>query len=148
MFFLSDLKIRLLIRDEATLPEEFKNVDKIELIKGDVLDLSNVKTAIKDVDAVCVVLGTRNNVSPTTDMSNGMKNVIEAMKESGIKKVSVCLSSFLFMEPEKVPKVFWEINADHKRMLDAVKDSGLEYRAVFPPHIAGKVFFVFVFLLS
>lgn len=112
-------------------------MDKIELVKGNVLDITNVKTAIKDVDAVCVVLGTRNNVSPTTDMSNGMKNIIEAMKEFGIKKVSVCLSSFLFMEPEKVPKIFWEINADHKRMLDAVKESGLEYRAVFPPHIAG-----------
>lgn len=137
MFFLSDLKIRLLIRDEATLPEDFKNVDKIELVKGNVLNISNVKTAIKDVDAVCVILGTGTSLAATTDMSNGMKNIIEAMKEFGIKKVSVCLSSFLFMEQEEVPKIFWDITADHKRMLDAVKESGLEYRAVFPPRIEG-----------
>ena len=48
------------------------------------------------------------------------------------------MSSFLFMEPDKVPKMFEGLNADHRRMLDIVKASGLEYRAVLPPHIADE----------
>lgn len=48
------------------------------------------------------------------------------------------MSSFLLMEPDKVPKMFEHLNADHKRMLDIIKASGLEFRAVLPPHIADE----------
>lgn len=71
-------------------------------------------------------------------MSDGTKNIIQAMKNNGLQKFSACMSSFLFMQPEMVPKVFIDLNADHKRMLELVKDSGLEYRAVLPPHIASE----------
>lgn len=130
------LKVRLMVRNEATVPDSFK--DQVELVKGDVVNSGDVANAIKDQDLVCVVLGTRNDLKPTTMMSTGMQNIVNAMKAMDLKKVSVCLSSFLFFDPDKVPKMFTELNADHKRMLDVVKDSGLEYRAVFPPHIADE----------
>lgn len=120
------LKVKLLIRTEATVPEDFK--EKVELIKGDVLNVDDCKKVIQGSDAVCVVLGTRNDLKATTDLSNGTKNIIAAMKEAGLKKISVCLSAFLFYEPEKVPKMFTELNADHQRQFDIVKGSGLEYR--------------------
>jgi biliverdin reductase / flavin reductase len=71
-------------------------------------------------------------------LSEGTKNVIEGMKKAGLRKFSACMSSFLFMPPDKVPPVFHALNADHQRMLDAIKASGLEYRAVLPPHIADE----------
>lgn len=37
-----------------------------------------------------------------------------------------------------VPKVFHDLNADHRRQLNIIKNSGLEYRAVLPPHIADE----------
>ena len=46
-------------------------------------------------------------------------------------------SAFLFYEPEKVPAIFKDLNADHQRMFDAVKASGLKWIAVLPPHITG-----------
>jgi biliverdin reductase / flavin reductase len=107
-------------------------------VKGDVTNLDDVKGAVAGMSAVVVALGTRNKLEATTAMSEGMKNICDAMKDAGLAKVSVCLSAFLFYEPEKVPKVFHELNADHQRMLDIVKGSGLEYRAVFPPHIADE----------
>ncbi|XP_063697257.1 flavin reductase (NADPH) [Culicoides brevitarsis] len=131
-----NLKVRLLIRDEATVPEDFK--EKVELVKGNVLNLSDCKATVAGVDAVVVVLGTRNDLKATTDLSEGMKNIIAAMKEANLKKVSVCLSAFLFYEPEKVPKIFTELNADHQREFDAVKASDLDYRCVLPPHIADE----------
>lgn len=71
-------------------------------------------------------------------MSEGTKNIIEAMKKSGLKKFSACMSSFLLMPADKVPAVFHDLNADHERMLTVIKASGLEYRAVLPPHIADE----------
>ena len=128
--------MKILVRDEATVPVEFR--DKVEIVKGDVLNQADVDKTVEGTDAVIIVLGTRNSTAPTTMMSEGTKNVITSMKKFGLQKFSACMSSFLFMAPEMVPKVFNDLNADHRRMLEAVKDSGLEYRAVLPPHIASK----------
>ncbi|XP_066587211.1 flavin reductase (NADPH) [Prorops nasuta] len=125
---------RIFVRDEAKIPEDIKS--KVEVIKGDALNIDDVSKAIKDMDAVVVVLGTRNVLTPTTDLSTGMKNIIEAMKSNNVELVSVCLSGFLFYQPEKVPTIFKSLNEDHQRMYDALKESGLKYIAVFPPHIA------------
>uniref|UniRef100_A0A336KSN1 CSON014579 protein n=1 Tax=Culicoides sonorensis TaxID=179676 RepID=A0A336KSN1_CULSO len=130
------LKVKMLIRDEATVPTDFK--DKVELVKGNVLNLDDCKKAVSGTDAVCVVLGTRNDLKATTDLSEGMKNIVGAMKDVGLKKVSVCLSAFLFYKPDKVPKIFTELNADHQRQFDVVKASDLDYRCVLPPHIADE----------
>jgi biliverdin reductase / flavin reductase len=128
----------MLVRDESTLPAEFK--DKVEVVKGDVLNQDDVEKTVKGTDAVVIVLGTRNSTAPTTMMSEGTKNIMKAMKNNGLRKFSACMSSFLFMQPEMVPKVFTDLNADHRRMLEAIKESDLEYRAVLPPHIASKSF--------
>lgn len=96
-----------------------------------------MKNTLNGVNAVSVILGTRNDLSPTTVMSEGMKNIVKAMKECNVGIVSVCLSAFLFYEEDKVPARFQEVNADHMRMFKVVNTSGLNYIAVFPPHIAG-----------
>jgi len=129
-------QVKILVRDEATVPVEFK--DKIEIIKGDVLNQDDVDKVVKGADAVIIVLGTRNSTAPTTMMSDGTKNIIQAMKSNGLRKFSACMSSFLFMQPEMVPEEFINLNADHKRMLEVIKESDLDYRAVLPPHIANE----------
>jgi biliverdin reductase / flavin reductase len=128
--------VKILVRDESTVPAEFK--DKVEIVKGDVLNQADVDKTVKGTDAVIIVLGTRNSTAPTTMMSEGTKNIMTAMKSNGLRKFSACMSSFLFMQPETVPKVFTDLNADHRRMLEAIQESDLEYRAVLPPHIASR----------
>ncbi|XP_055902802.1 flavin reductase (NADPH) [Eupeodes corollae] len=130
------LNVRLLYRTEETVPESFKG--KVDLVKGDATKLEDVKNVLEGVDAVCVTLGTRNKLEPTTEMSTGTKNIIDAMKELNIKRFSIIMSSFLFMNPEQVPKMFHNINEDHLRMLDLTKNSGLDYIAILPPHIADE----------
>lgn len=128
------LEVRALLRDPQKLPTEYHS--KVEIIQGDVLKLADVQKTIEGRDGVVVALGTRNDLSPTTAMSEGMKNIITAMKEANVSVVSVCLSAFLFYEPTKVPPMFHAINEDHQRMYNVLKDSELNYIAVWPPHIA------------
>lgn len=106
------------------------------VIEGDVLQKENVADAVKGHDAVIIVLGTRNDLSPTTVMSDGTKNILEAMKIHNVTRVSCCISSFLFWEREKVPKPYIPVTEDHERMLDALKACDREWVAVLPPHIA------------
>lgn len=128
--------MKLLYRNEATVPESFK--DKVELVKGDVTNAQDVENTLTGVDGAIVTLGTRNKLEPTTVLSTGMTNIIEAMKKQHLRKISVCLSSFLFWEPEKVPKQFEHLNKEHKTMLDTTKASGLDFIAILPPHIANE----------
>lgn len=128
--------VRVLYRNEATVPESFK--DKVELVKGDVTNVADVENTLTGTDGVVVTLGTRNKLEPTTVLSTGLQNIVDAAMKSNLRKISVCLSSFLFWEPEKVPKQFEHLNDEHKKMLEITKASGLDYIAVLPPHIANE----------
>lgn len=135
--------MRLLYRTEPTVPERFKS--KVELVQGDATKLEDVKKLIEGdgdgdggVDGVCVILGTRNKLEATTELSRGTENVIKAMKEAKLTKFSIVMSSFLLRPLKEVPAVFHKLNEEHKRMLDLTKASGLEYIAILPPHIADE----------
>ena len=130
----NDLDVRAFVRDKAKVPEDLKS--KIESVVGDVTNAEQVANAVAGRDAVVVVLGTRNDLSPTTVLSQGLKNIIDAMKAHNVELVSVCLSAFLFYKPEAVPAIFKDLNADHQRMFDMIKASGLKWVAILPPHIA------------
>uniref|UniRef100_A0A1B6JSL3 NAD(P)-binding domain-containing protein n=1 Tax=Homalodisca liturata TaxID=320908 RepID=A0A1B6JSL3_9HEMI len=130
------VKIRALIRDLSKLPTEYEG--KIDIVQGDVLNVEDVKKTLEGQDAVIVVLGTRNDLGPTTVMSEGLKNILAGMKALNINVVSVCLSAFLFRKPEEVPPMFHEVNADHMRMFNVMKASDLQWIAVYAPHIADE----------
>ncbi|KAG8257362.1 hypothetical protein J6590_052231 [Homalodisca vitripennis] len=130
------VKIRALIRDLSKLPTEYEG--KIDIVQGDVLNVEDVKKTLEGQDAVIVVLGTRNDLGPTTVMSEGLKNILAGMKALNINVVSVCLSAFLFRKPEEVPPMFHEVNADHMRMFNEMKASDLQWIAVYAPHIADE----------
>ncbi|XP_071453711.1 flavin reductase (NADPH) [Hetaerina americana] len=131
-----ELNVRAFVRDPNKMPNNLRS--KVEIVQGDVLSEEQVKSALEGQDAVVVVLGTRNDLRPTTMMSEGTKNIISQMKLQNIENISVCLSAFLFYEPEKVPAIFKDINSDHQRMFDCVKASNLKWVAVLPPHIADE----------
>ncbi|XP_057319113.1 flavin reductase (NADPH)-like [Microplitis mediator] len=127
-------EITVFVRDEKKIPEHVNG--KVKTVIGNVINYEQVEKAMVDQEGVVVVLGTRNDLKPTTELSEGMINIIRAMKKNNVQLVSVCLSAFLFRPPERVPKMFVDLNADHQRMFDAIKDSGLNWIAILPPHIS------------
>ena len=42
------------------------------------------------------------------------------------------------MDRSRVPERFHPITDDHERMLNVIKNSGLDWTAVMPPHIDGN----------
>ncbi|XP_038623284.1 flavin reductase (NADPH) [Tachyglossus aculeatus] len=127
-------QVTVLIRDRARLPAELQPA---RVLVGDVLNPSDVDQVVSGQDAVIVLLGTRNDLSPTTVMSEGTKNIVAAMKAHGVGKVVACTSAFLLWDPSRVPARLQPVTDDHIRMHKVLKESGLRYVAVMPPHIAG-----------
>ncbi|KAJ8280855.1 hypothetical protein GJAV_G00059890 [Gymnothorax javanicus] len=125
--------VTVLVRDPSRLPADHK---ASKVVVGDVLKKDDVKTAMEGQDAVIIILGTRNDLGPTTMMSEGTRNILDAMKTQGIRKVIACMSAFLLWDRAKVPPLLVPVTEDHDRMFTILKESGLDYVAVAPPHIA------------
>ncbi|KAJ8369312.1 hypothetical protein SKAU_G00093400 [Synaphobranchus kaupii] len=125
--------VTVLVRDPSRLPADHK---ASRVVVGDVLNKDDVKKAMEGQDAVIIILGTRNDLSPTTMMSEGTRNILEAMKARGIQKVIGCMSAFLLWGLAKVPPRLLRVTEDHDRMYTLLQESGLDYVAVMPPHIA------------
>ncbi|XP_068230974.1 flavin reductase (NADPH) isoform X2 [Palaemon carinicauda] len=121
------------VRDPAKLPEDLASQVTVKV--GDVLRSADVDDAVQGQEGVVIALGTRNDLSPTTMMSEGTKNILAAMDAHGVRRVAACMSAFNFWERSKVPERFLEILDDHERMIEALKASSVEWIGVLPPHI-------------
>ena len=76
--------VTALVRDPKKLEKENK---RLKVIKGDILDLSSVQKAMTGQDAVCCCIGVRPTRKPVTVFSLGSKNVLQAMAQSGVRKL-------------------------------------------------------------
>ncbi|KAB7505227.1 Flavin reductase (NADPH) [Armadillidium nasatum] len=125
--------VTVFVRDESKIPQDLRS--NVNVAVGDVLNYADVERAVMGHDGVVIVLGTRNDLSPTTLLSEGTKNILSAMESYGIRRVTACISSFLFWDKARVPAQYHSITEDHEKMLQHLKDSNTDWTAVLPPHI-------------
>jgi len=120
----------------ARSPEKLdQKHEKLQVIKGDVLDFASVEPAIQGQDAVLCTIGL-----PPTDKSNlranGTKNIIRAMEKTGVRRF-ICQSSdgvgdsreglpFLY-KYLLVPFFLRRVFADHELQEDHIKKSRLDW---------------------
>uniref|UniRef100_G1SIB6 Biliverdin reductase B n=1 Tax=Oryctolagus cuniculus TaxID=9986 RepID=G1SIB6_RABIT len=83
-------EVTVLVRDPSRLPKE--GPKPAHVVVGDVLQAADVDKTVAGQDAVIVLLGTGNDLSPTTVMSEGTRNIVAAMKAHGVDKVVACTS--------------------------------------------------------
>lgn len=126
----------VLVRDPSRLPPDHT---ASRVVVGDVLNREDVRKTLEGQDAVIIILGTRNDLSPTTVMSEGTRNILEVMKEQGLRKVVACMSAFLLWDRSRVPPRLLAVTEDHDRMFSLLQTSGLDYVAVMPPHIGADL---------
>jgi len=86
------------------------NLDKIELIKGDLLNRDDIKKALKNVDIVFhlaanpdVRLGVENTKIHFEQNILATYNLLEEMRLAGVKKIVFTSSSTVYGEAEKIP---------------------------------------------
>ncbi|MCD6223206.1 MAG: NAD-dependent epimerase/dehydratase family protein [Thermoplasmata archaeon] len=86
------------------------NLDKIELIKGDLLNRDDIKKALKSVDIVFhlaanpdVRLGVENTKIHFEQNILATYNLLEEMRLAGVKKIVFTSSSTVYGEAEKIP---------------------------------------------
>ena len=112
--------------------------ENLNLIEGDVLNYSDVEKAIANADAVYFAVGAG---SKGTVRAEGTRNVIRAMKKSGVKRL-ISLSSLGVGDSRENLNFFWKYimfglllrraYKDHKLQEDLIKQSDLDWTIVRP----------------
>lgn len=113
----------------------------LKIISGDVTKMSDVEKVFEDeIDGVIVALGGKTSDVGETMLTDGTKNVIAAMKDKGVKRLSVVTSIGAGDSENQAPFFFkvlmWtamkKIFTDKNNQEEATRNSGLEYCIVRP----------------
>lgn len=127
-------------------PETFPLQDaRLQVMGGDVFDLSDVEQAVAGQDAVLSTLGVPYSFKPITLYSQGTAHIVQAMTHSGVRRL-VCVSSsavdahetgggFIFdkiLQPLIISTLGRTMYADQKRMETLVMNSHLDWTIVRP----------------
>jgi putative NADH-flavin reductase len=135
-------EVAALVRDRARASAGLQRV-----VVGDVLDPEAVARTVEGVDAVVVALG-----MPARDRSGlrarGTQTVVRAMTAAGVRRL-VVLSVLGAHESREgldwftrwlvFPLWLQQAILDHERQEEVVRDSGLDWTLVRPPHLtAGR----------
>jgi putative NADH-flavin reductase len=122
---------------------------RLQVMRGDVFDLSDVEQAVAGQDAVLSTLGVPYSFKPITLYSQGTAHIVQAMNHSGVRRL-VCVSSsatdpqtryhdtgggFIFekiLKPIIINSIGRTMYADMQRMETLVRNSHLDWIIVRP----------------
>lgn len=116
--------------------------DKLELVQGALFDEGEVYKAVKGCDAVVSVIGGAIDSADKT-RSLGMKNIVKQMEKAGVKRI-VALGGMgvldtadgkMIFEQEDFPAQYYAVSVEHKKALEFLQGSNLDWTFVCPPMI-------------
>ena len=128
-------------------PGSFPFADpQLAVVGADVHDASSLDEVVRGAEAVLSTLGVPFSRKPIDTYSVGIRNVVAAMRETGVPRLVVVSSTGAYHYPNRVDaplslKIFEPVITrtigkttydDQRRMEDIVRDSGLNWTIVRP----------------
>ena len=122
---------------------DIKN-DKLTVTQGDVTNVQDVENAVAAAEGVLVTLGASPDMQADIVMEEGTRNIMDAMKKHGVKRIIVQSSYPMSGSPEGVAflkqmgmgdeqiAMVQPVLDDKAKQEDAIRDSGLAYTIVRP----------------
>jgi len=129
---------------QARSPAKLEKLEhpELDVIRGDVLNQTDVEHAVAGQGAVLCAIG--SGAKRTTLREDGTRNIVAAMEKTGVSRL-ICLSSLgvgdsranlpFFTKYVIVGVFLRHAFADHERQEAAVRTSSLEWTIVRPPHL-------------
>ena len=115
--------------------------EKLKVIKGDVLNLQSVEKAIQNHDAVLCSIGLSSIMDKSNLRAKGIKNIIQAMQDSGINRL-ICQSALGVSESYNLLPFFYKflivplfmkhLYSDHELQETYIKVSKLKWTIIRP----------------
>ena len=115
--------------------------ERLRIIQGNIHDLDAVEQAVQGQDAVLCALGV-NKDEPVTALADGTRNIIQAMKRHGVRRIlNVSAAGFSGERADFLigKLLFWffdryltKLFASMKKQHEVIVESGLDWMAVRP----------------
>ncbi len=118
-----------------------KQKNKLKAIfKGDVLDLNSLLEATRDIDVIFNVIGAKQFWKPLTTLSEGVRNIVDAMQQSSVKKYLGVGPATILDDPEggglrgdkHLPSILKHLFDDNIRLLQIIKSYAIPWVIVCP----------------
>jgi uncharacterized protein YbjT (DUF2867 family) len=128
-------------------PDDFPFADPhLSIARADVRDHSSLVEAVRGADAVVPTLGVPFSTRPIDTYSLGLRNIVDAMRSTGVRRLVVVSSTgaypypnrkgtplaLRFVEPVVTRTIGKTTYDDQRRMEDIVRASGLDWTIVRP----------------
>ncbi len=128
-------------------PEDFPFADPhLTVAAADVREPLSLAEVVRDADAVVSTLGVPFSTRPIDTYSVGIRNIVDAMRSTGVRRLVVVSSTGAYHYPNRVDaplslRVFEPVITrtigrttydDQRRMEDIVRASGLDWTVVRP----------------
>jgi len=110
------VELSLFVRNKTRLPAKLTKDHKV--IEGDATEFESVKNAIAGQDIVYVNLA--------GNLEAMAKNIVDAMKETGVKRIIAVSSIGIYDKPLK------SVLIPYKALADVIESSGLDYTILRP----------------
>lgn len=117
-------KVRAIVRNPEKLRAMPDFSNKIEVVKADLKDVAGLKKGFENMDAVYLNLATVDDQATFQPEIHGVKNIIEAAKATGIKRI-FHVSAITIMYPEFANGANIFINDIRKNGYNQLIDSGI-----------------------
>jgi len=138
-------EVKVLARTPSKLALQHEN---LHVLAGDVLDAERVDEVITGTDAVISILAPPSN-EPTYIISQGMENIIDAMKRHGVQRIVASAGAGVRMpddQPNVIDKVVGvalnvfskHVVEDMRRVVAKLQASGLDWTVVRAPKLTDK----------
>jgi len=111
-----DLQLTLFLRDKNRIRN--KDISSCRIIEGSVLDFNRLKESITGQDIVYANLA--------GDLEAMAKNIVRAMKETGIKRIIAISSIGIYETPLR------QVLIPYRKLADIIEESGLDFTILRP----------------
>lgn len=127
-------QVRALVRDPAKLAAR----DGLEIVQGDVLNPADVEKTLSGCEVVVSGLGGAGVDDPGDAQSQGMRNIVAAMRAQGVRRVLGVAGGGILDSPNgglrhdqpSFPAVFKKVSAKHKEAWHAMRDGDVDYTMI------------------
>lgn len=120
--------------------------NKLEIRRGDIFEPNSIYDALSGADAIVSAIGIGRAKEPTRFFSEGITNIIAAMKKAQTRRL-ICVGASGYIDSPAHPlwmrlmmekvvrKLLYHSYEDMRRMEEIVKDSDLDWTIVRPPRL-------------
>ncbi len=122
-------------REPSKVTIQHKN---LRIVQGDIQEMDKIKLAVAGQDAILCALGVDKN-RPNTILSDGTKNILEAMESTGVKRF-ICMSSAGILGNDSgfwfgkifMPLFLRHVFEDKKRQARVIQESNADWVIIRP----------------